>query len=132
VAFDYLSTVAAVEGVKALNLAISFHDGEVDLELKEGRRLVPCRSLDSLAVSLTPPDLVYVGSYGYEIPVLTGAEFLMVTSAPSWIIEMRPEQRGRAITSFLSKYGYNCEVVPSTADPLSCWIKAVMPRSSGD
>lgn len=131
--FDYLATVSAVEGVKALNLAISDHDGTVELTLQEGIRLVPCRSLDSLSVSLSPPDFIYVRAPGHEIQILLGAEFLLVTSTPSWIFEMYQENSGRALMSFLNKYGYDCEVItdPDETYPSNhFWVKAILHQST--
>jgi hypothetical protein len=131
VAIDYLKRVPPVKGIRVLDLAISNYDGKVELDLEEGHRRVSCRSLDSLTRNLTVPDFIKVDVDGHEYQVLLGAEFIMITQAPKWLIEVYSAESGRKCQAVLYKYGYNCTLVlhPDDPDPMNhYWIRAHIPE----
>jgi FkbM family methyltransferase len=97
------------DGLSFRQLAVSDHDGEVELgvlpdqiatgqlvtpglEWKPGdaerteRRLVPCRSADSLAREYGKPDFIKVDTEGHELKVLQGASQLLARGT-DWLIE---------------------------------------------
>jgi FkbM family methyltransferase len=97
------------DGLSFRNIAVSDHDGEVELgvlseqietgqlvtpglEWKPGdaerteRRLVPCRTADSLAREYGKPDFIKVDTEGHELKVLQGA-FRLLARGTDWLIE---------------------------------------------
>lgn len=127
IAMDYLKTIPSVQGVRVYELAISDHDGQVFLDLEEGRRRVFCRTLDSLTSTLDVPDFIKVDTEGHEVQVLEGATFLMITKAPEWLIEVYSEENGNKCRDILMRYGYEINIVKDLKDnnpEQHYWIRA--------
>lgn len=134
IAHKYLDTVPPIMGARVLKLAISDHEGKVELNLEEGHVRVPCRSIDSLTMKLDMPDFIKVDVVGHEVKVLKGAEFTMITRAPDWLIEIYSASNGQEVQSFLSAFGYRNTLIldPNDRDPLShYWIRATIARLDG-
>lgn len=117
------------------NIAISDHDGELDLIfhgdqlLSEGHeafhrpnlderlmptdiRTVPCRTLDGIADAEGHPDFVNVDTEGHELAILHGAARLLTSDKPpSWLIEFHSEKLHDACVSCLEEAGYEVETV---------------------
>lgn len=130
VALSYLDTIPPVMGVRVLQLAISDHEGKVELDLEEGRRRVNCRSIDSLTQKLSMPDFIKVDVVGHEVKVLRGAEFIMIACPPEWLIEIYTARNGQEVQSLLSAFGYVNTLIldPNDPDPANhYWIRASMP-----
>lgn len=131
VALEYLSTISTIKGVQVFPLAISDHQGKVSLDLEEGTRRVPCRSLDSLTKKLKIPDFIKVDVTGHEVEVLKGAEYLMITCAPDWLIEVYSEDNGQKCQDILNSFGYKCTMIidPDKREyPHHYWIRASIVR----
>jgi FkbM family methyltransferase len=95
------------DGISFRNIAVSDHDGEVELSVQDepissgqlvspglewqavhaGQfRLVPCRTADSLAREYGKPDFIKVDTEGHELKVLQGAAGLLARGT-DWLIE---------------------------------------------
>lgn len=96
---------------QAYNLAISDHVGTLKAwELDDGQYAFPgthgitedsservregvkCIDLDTAALQYGVPDFVKVDTEGHEVEVLRGAEQLIATSSPNWLIEFHSRQ----------------------------------------
>lgn len=133
-AMAYLSSIPPTKGVQIMKIALSDHEGKVDLKLEEGPRRVYCRSIDGLTQTITMPDFIKVDVEGHEVHVLRGAEFTMISRGPSWLIEVYSAQNGQECMALLSAFGYKNTVVldPNDRDPVNhYWIRAVIPASDG-
>ncbi len=125
--------IHAVPGVDVWPLAISDHDGFVDLipvadQLQSdtheayhranpaerqtvGATLtVPCRTLDSLT-ALRKPDFINMDVEGHELAVLHGAKRLLADFPPQWLIEFHSKSLYAGCVTYLESFGYQVETV---------------------
>lgn len=118
-------------------VALTDHDGEVDLALPPGeqtetgqlvtpgtpgmewsvrdwsvvpRVTVPGRTADSLARVLGLPDFIKVDTEGHEARVLSGAQEILETRQTDWLIEFHSEANYYWCMGELEDAGYRVEV----------------------
>lgn len=133
-ALSYLDTIPPIKGVLIYKLAVSDHEGKVELSLEEGRRRVNCRSIDGLTQKIPMPDFIKVDVSGHEVQVLRGAEFTMISRSPNWLIEVYTAQNGQECQALLSAFGYKSTIIldPNDSDPINhYWIRATIPALNG-
>jgi FkbM family methyltransferase len=114
-------------GLTCLNVAISDHDGDVALWVTPAamaahnlispetwwempgeatHRMVPCRTLDSLAAEHGTPDLVKIDTEGHELRVLNGAPKILAEGRTGWLIEFHSQPLLNACGQTLHDAGY--------------------------
>lgn len=115
----------AALNVLACNLAVSDHDGDVTLrevtitdgfgELvtgdsltvtwgpQTGERVVPCITLDQLAIRYGQPDFVKIDTEGHETQVLAGGTTVF-DSDPQFVIEVHSAADGQWIMDYLIEH----------------------------
>lgn len=76
-----------------------------------GHRAVPCQTLDSAAGMFGMPDFVKVDTEGGEGGVLRGAETLLASGRPRWLIEFHTRDLYTECVSLLEGAGYEVETV---------------------
>lgn len=76
------------------------------------RRSVECITLDGLlAREKRAPDLIKVDTEGHEAQVLAGAQYILATGHPDWLIECHGVAYGAACTEALTAAGYDPELI---------------------
>jgi FkbM family methyltransferase len=131
---DTYEIASKVPGADVRPIAISDHDGEVELILStdqmmsEGheaynrpnpddrpddsdRRTVPCLTLDTIAAREGFPNFINVDTEGHELAVLHGAAGMIKKSSPSWLIEFHSKQLHDDCVSYLENAGYTVETI---------------------
>jgi FkbM family methyltransferase len=93
---------------------------------------VPCATLDSLSLSLGPPDFVVVDTEGHELKVVEGAKDRVLTDVrPGFLIEFHTPENHDTLVKVFNRYGYWAETVRHPHYPPQTlmwyqhgWIKA--------
>jgi FkbM family methyltransferase len=126
-------------GVRIYQIAVSDHDGEVELAALGGvqeatgqfvtpglhgmewdpgnwddvpRKTVPCQTLDSLAGELGVPDFIKVDTEGHEAKVVAGAAGLLARGErPRWLIEFHAPELRTECLAVLMDAGYRLETI---------------------
>lgn len=158
---SYEFVLKFLPGVDVRQLAVSDHDGELELaypadEQRETGQLVtigtpgmewtpadwstaeritvPCRTADSLAVELGPPDFMKVDTEGHEAFVMRGAPQIMGAGLTDFLIEFHSPGNYRYCLHRLKTCGYRIEVVRHPHYPEDSamwhqhgWIRAFAP-----
>lgn len=136
--FDYAKVL--YPGAEMYRTALSDLDGEVELAEVDGEhadtgmlvspgahgmeweegvlaspqvrvRKVPCRTADSLALSLGAPDFVKIDTEGHELRILNGAHGLLDTGKAGWLVEFHSPRLHDQCAKLLVGYGYLVETV---------------------
>lgn len=74
-------------------------------------REVACRSIDSLAAEIPPPDFIKVDVEGHEQAVLDGAAGYTVQAHPGWLIEFHSPELYESCRTWLSGRDYTVTVI---------------------
>jgi FkbM family methyltransferase len=94
----YRSAASALEGF-----------GRFGQSKSDRTRLVPMRTLDSLAKSLRPPDVIKIDVEGAENLVLEGAEKVIRSYQPTLIVEANGGEQGIKMEGILRSWNYKWE-----------------------
>lgn len=129
--FEHLEACEEPE-IVALNVAVAGQDGELETWVEEAPmrsgqlvckgsghelrpRMVPCRTLDSLAAEYGPPEFVKIDTEGFELHVLEGADTTLREHRPQLLVEVHGHfalgSRESACEKLLSKYGYSEQII---------------------
>lgn len=84
---------------------------EWDNPAKVEKVTVPCSTLDSLSMSLGPPDFVLVDTEGHEWLILQGAGRLLNDVRPGFLIEFHTPESHDNIRRVLDGHGYWSETI---------------------
>jgi FkbM family methyltransferase len=134
--FDY--AVRANPGAEIHRLAVSDHDGVVDLALIDGEQAdtgqlvtpgvrgmewdpgdwggvavvqVPCLMLDTLTAELGAPEFVKIDTEGHELQVLLGGVGLLGSGRVSWLVEFHSADLHDRCTQALAGSGHQVETI---------------------
>jgi FkbM family methyltransferase len=159
--FEVLQRIyGSVEDFAVRQLAVSDHDGEVTLGVLEQQiatgqlvspgthgmewdpatgwddipnRVVPCRTVDSLAREYGKPDFIKVDTEGHELKVLQGA-IVTLARGTDWLIEFHSPELHEACEEILLGGGYDPYVIRHPHYPKGGhmwrqhgWLKAFRP-----
>lgn len=136
--YEYMMTMFPFSRRDILWLALSDHDGELELaypaaEQKETGQLctigvngmeweppdwnavervtVPCRTADSLAVELGVPDFMKIDTEGHEVFVLKGAIGIIAGGKTDFLIEFHSPENRWLCEGMLQVQGYQVKVM---------------------
>lgn len=103
---------------------------------KAPNRVVPCRSVDSLARELGVPDVVKVDTEGHEGHVLAGAATVLRGGRTDWLIEFHTPALWETCCQVLREFGYRVQTVRhphyAPGSPMwhqHGWLRAHAPRN---
>jgi FkbM family methyltransferase len=131
--YDVLHARWHLKNVIPVNMAVSDHEGEVELGIKKdtkkmgelftgdslpfwgpdlGRRTVKCTTLDALAKEYGYPDFIKIDTEGHESYIMDGGHKCMNTfRRPKLCIEIHDEQAGANIQGYLTDQGFPFYIV---------------------
>lgn len=136
--YEYLMTMYPFSRKDILWLALSDHDGELELaypvaEQKETGQLctigingmewepadwgavervtVPCRSADSLAEELGVPDFMKIDTEGHEVFVIKGAAGIIAAGKTDFLIEFHSPENRATCEVMLQGAGYTVKMM---------------------
>ena len=129
--FSELHSMWQIENLIPLNIALSDHDGEVELGVKRltkawgelftgdslthwgpdyDTRTVTSKTMDSLAKKFGIPDFVKIDTEGHEVRVLHGAQTVF-QHQPHFVIEVHGESLGDQCREFLHELDVGYRIV---------------------
>jgi FkbM family methyltransferase len=80
-------------------------------EAKVQKISVPCATLDSLSLSLGPPDFVVIDTEGHEWLIVQGAGRLLTETRPGFLIEFHTPENHDSIRKVFDGHGYWTETI---------------------